>query len=65
MNHRWKDNKCIHCGISRIKKYWRQLMSVMNHPPWEAWRSGTDWYYYNKSKQDGTFNRPECKNHKQ
>lgn len=57
MNHRWKDNTCIHCGITRKRKYWRLLMAIVNHPPWEAYLTGTDWWYGEKHK----FQRPECK----
>lgn len=61
MNHKWKDNVCIHCGIKRIRKYWRQLMAVVNHPPWEAYMPGTDWYYTKPNETKGTFKRPDCK----
>lgn len=34
-NHRWKDNKCIRCGVTRVKKTFRYRMAITNHPPYD------------------------------
>jgi len=63
--HKWKDNKCVRCGIKRKMKYWRTLMAIVNHPPWEAYASGTNYYYFfgdDDVTMNGTFKRPDCKN---
>ena len=38
MNHRWKNDSCINCGIKRKKVTVKILMAVVNHPPWEAYK---------------------------
>lgn len=56
-NHKWKNNICVNCGISRVKKKWSLLMAIVNHPPWDVYKYGSDWWYGDK---DG-FKRPDCK----
>ena len=57
MNHKWKDNVCVNCGISRIKRSWKLLMCIVNHPPWEVYKYGKSFWY----KEIKSFKRPDCK----
>lgn len=66
MNHKWKNNKCVHCGLFRIMKSWSRLMAIVNHPPWNVYKYGRDWYY-GVEREDNPghikgigFERPEC-----
>jgi len=61
MNHKWENNKCARCGIKRIKRTWKLLMCIVNHPPWEVYKYGKSFFYYGNGI-DGTFKRPDCKN---
>lgn len=63
MNHKWSNNKCVHCGIQRVMKSWSLCMCVVNHKPWEVWKYGRDWFYFFIGKK-GTFKRPECSKQK-
>lgn len=56
-NHRWKDNTCTHCAITRVKKYWKLLMAITDQPPYNHYKTGTDWWYGHSYK----FKRPDCK----
>jgi hypothetical protein len=56
MNHKWENNVCVNCGLTRERRYWKQLMAIVNHPPWEAYRTGVSYWYGNRYK----FNRPSC-----
>jgi len=61
MNHRWKDNKCVRCGVKRGKCYA------------ETWTHVAGWAFYKNSKRkklidafsfDGEnweADKPECK----
>lgn len=66
MNHKWKDNVCINCGLHREKRDFRKLKrtySKLIHGVWEdipVWEFGTAWWYGLKNK----FNRPDCKKEK-
>ena len=60
MNHRWKDNQCIHCGVKRKRKGWSQLMCIVNHPPWQVYKHGNDWWFSFDGFETGSFKRPEC-----
>lgn len=57
-NHRWKYNKCIHCGITRVKKTFKYLMAITNHPPYNhyVYEQG---YIYSDDEQT-TRERPYC-----
>jgi hypothetical protein len=38
-------------------------MAIVNHPPWDVYQSGTDWWYFEKYTDGiklGTFERPDC-----
>lgn len=61
MNHRWKDNKCIHCGIKRQRKEWRRkhFYSGVRHGIWQDipfYKYGIGYYYGDTHK----FKRPDC-----
>jgi len=56
MNHKWKDNVCVRCGIARKRKGWKLLMAITNHPPYNHYIYGNDWHY---GKEHG-FKRPDC-----
>lgn len=59
--HKWKDNVCVKCGVKRKRKFWKILMAIVNHHPWEGYSTGTDWaYLQNNGKWN--FNRPNCNN---
>jgi hypothetical protein len=60
MNHRWKDNVCIKCGLKRKMRYWRQLMAIVNHPPWEAYMTGTCYFYWIPGDKTMKKERPDC-----
>jgi hypothetical protein len=53
MNHRWKDNTCIHCGVKRDKKTWKLHMAIVGNR--DYYQYGNDWHY----GQTG-FKRPDC-----
>lgn len=63
MLHRWKDNVCTRCGLQRRRQRWRQLMAIVNHPPWEAYATGTAWAYKTivSNLPAWSFKRPDCK----
>lgn len=60
IRHSWKDNKCVHCGVNRKRKAWKQLMAIVNHPPWEGYMRGVDWAYW-MDGEEKSFQRPDCK----
>lgn len=60
MNHRWANNTCINCGVTRERKTWKLLMGIVNHPPWNVYKYGTAWWYGEVNK----FKRPDCKKEK-
>jgi hypothetical protein len=35
-------------------------MAIMNHPPWEAWRSEQVWLYWRDGWEKKVSVRPEC-----
>jgi hypothetical protein len=62
-NHKWKNNICIKCGISRERKdfkRWQSTGSVLGRDGcWydkHYYTFGTGWYY---GKEYG-FDRPQC-----
>lgn len=57
-NHRWKDNKCIHCGITRLKKTFKYLMAITNHPPYDHYLYEQG-YIYSDGEQ-ARRERPYC-----
>lgn len=65
MNHRWKDNVCVHCGIVRERKYWKLLMAITDTQPYDHYQRGVDWRY-GIPNEDGVtvksigFERPDC-----
>ena len=61
MNHRWKNNTCIKCGVQRKRVYYRQLMAIVNHPPWEAYMRVQEWIYFRPGEKP-ISNRPNCIN---
>ncbi len=58
-NHKWSDDKCIHCGITRQYETQALLMAVTEQPPYNHYKYTTKYCYY---KLDGvwTFIRPDC-----
>lgn len=60
MNHSWENNVCVRCGLRRKRKAWKQLMAIVNHPPWEGYMRGVDWAY-SINGNDFIFKRPDCK----
>lgn len=67
MNHKWKNNNCVNCGITRIKKGWKLLMAISDHPPYNHFKYGNSWFYGIPYKENQNvvksigFERPECK----
>jgi hypothetical protein len=62
-NHKWKDNVCIKCGLSRERKEYRQVQSTGSYLGKDGcfydkhyYTYGTAWHYGSKYK----FERPEC-----
>ena len=59
MNHRWKDNTCIRCGVTREKKPFKVASNWRCHLVNGVWTDSYDygigWAY------DGKFVRPDCK----
>lgn len=61
MRHKWNINgQCIQCGIKRKKKHWKQLMAIVNHPPWEAYMHGCDMAYSDNDFKTWKFKAPNC-----
>lgn len=60
MNHKWVENKCINCGITREKKSWRMLMAITDTPPYDHYKYGKTYAYFFEPKIY-TFKRPDCK----
>jgi hypothetical protein len=58
--HRWKNNKCVRCGISRKRKYWKLLMAITNHPPYNHYKASNSWWYGEEHK----FQRTNCNSKK-
>lgn len=58
-NHKWKDNKCIKCGVERVMKKYKQHMATLNHPPWDLYKYGES-YSYSKGEIKYRFERPDC-----
>jgi hypothetical protein len=56
-NHRWNNNKCIKCGIFRVRATFRLFMAVTDQPPYNHYKYSTDWIY----GPNETKKRPECK----
>lgn len=61
MNHRWKDDQCIHCGIKRKRKSWKLLMAISEDGFKNYYRYGKNWWYSSDDFKTGTFQRPDCK----
>ncbi len=63
MNHKWKDNKCLKCGIERQKKEykrWQRSETVLRDGVWvdkNIHTFGIAWHYGPEHK----FIRPNCK----
>lgn len=64
MNHRWQDNTCINCGITRERRECQKLVNTRSvlsrHGVFydvPVYQYGTGWWYGEKDK----FKRPECK----
>ena len=62
MNHKWNVNKdvCLRCGIVRIRRSKRFLMSITDFPPYDHYLTGTDFFYYGNGIKE-TSKRPDCK----
>lgn len=58
MNHKWKDNICVHCGIKREMKTWKLLMAMVGSR--DYYQYGRQYYYTVNGVKKGTFKRPEC-----
>ena len=58
--HRWMGDTCLKCGLMREKKTFKQLMAVVNHPPWEVYEY-TERYVYWNGIGNTTTKRPDCK----
>lgn len=63
MNHRWKDNKCIRCGIVRERKEYKKLLRTYSKLCSDGcfhdipiWGYGIGWWYGDSHE----FNRPHC-----
>ena len=61
INHRWKDNKCIKCGIFRARVTFTQLMAVTDQPPYNHYKYSSGFIY----SPNETSKRPDCKPKKQ
>lgn len=66
MNHRWdKNNKCINCGIHRVKRTWKRRMAIVGSK--DYYQYGWSWYYGEQladceiAIKGLGFERPECK----
>ena len=62
MNHRWKDNICIHCGIKRERREYKKLVNTYSVLGRDGcfydrpiYQYGTAWHY-----GETKFKRPEC-----
>ena len=69
MNHRWANNTCINCGVTREKRQYRKLIQTLTKtvlPRYGVWEDrpvyqyGTGWWYGEVNK----FIRPDCKKEK-
>lgn len=65
MNHKWKDNVCVNCGLNRIKRSWRRRMAIVGSK--DYYQYGSNWWYgfthedcKSLVKSIG-FERPDCK----
>ena len=62
MNHKWNVNKdvCLRCGIVRIRRSKRFLMSITDFPPYDHYLYEQYWEY---NTIDGNLitKRPDCK----
>jgi len=74
MNHKWKDNVCVNCGIERTKKDYRQVVSTYSKLGNDGcfhdvpvYRYGKAWCYGRPHELDKDvivtigFERPSCK----
>jgi hypothetical protein len=62
MNHKWKDNVCVNCGIVRERKSWKLLMAQIGSKDYYKYGSG---YYYGLPQDKVLvyglgFKRPDC-----
>ena len=57
-NHRWKEDKCILCGITRVKKTFKYLMAITNDPPYNHYMYERG-YIYSDGEQTRR-ERPYC-----
>lgn len=55
MNHSWKDNTCIHCGVKREKRKQRIVTTILLRKAY--YKTLRSWYY---GPMAG-FKRPNCK----
>lgn len=66
MNHKWKDNVCVNCGIYRTRQSWKLLMAIEGGKNY--YKYGRSWFYAMPHKDNNVlakaigFDRPECKN---
>jgi hypothetical protein len=60
-NHRWQNDKCVHCGITRKRVTFKQLMAISDQPPYNHYQYSTGYIYI----PNGTSKRPECNKQKQ
>lgn len=59
MNHRWKENQCIHCGIKRKRHYSKLLMAITDFPPYDHYLREMIWVFsFDGGKWTST--RPDC-----
>lgn len=56
MNHRWYNNTCKHCGITRERHTWKVLRAIVGNR--DVYEYGTAIAYQVNGKW--TFKRPEC-----
>jgi hypothetical protein len=68
MNHSWQESikkgyiriqTCSRCRILREKRTVKQLMAIVNHPPWTAYKYEYVWHY-TTGVGPTTTKRPNC-----
>lgn len=66
IRHKWKDNTCTVCGITRVRRGWKLRMAIVGNK--DYYKYGTGWFYGMPHKEAPTvvkgigFKRPECIN---
>lgn len=59
LNHKWKNDKCLRCGLERKRKTVKRRMAIVNHPPYDVYKYETFWVYYHFI-EGWKFDRPDC-----